>query len=429
MEGKKETVKVIENFTIFHFSDTHFGADISADKKSWLEKFLADLFQKALNKIGLAIHNSSIYQVLLDEFGNRTTETNHSCMFVHSGDVSAFGSRENLRLGNGLLESIRGFFIGVITEPEKALFIIPGNHDIVNINDKVDFPFNTDDFDREFYGKSGTAIYPRMLVPDIPGKSMVLVGLNSVNVEGNQNKKSALGIGLLDRKQLQDAEVCLKEREGRITKKIVALHHSPLKFPNIHRMDFLLLEEAPRFIEWLYGNKIDLVLCGHLHRDFHIYEKFELLLRKYNDVTSIKDINQAVLRIIKMRENLIVREYLTMGGKLVGEMERIAFSFIEKRLGNIILDKKVKRSLKRFYEKLKAYPEYTEFLDMIENLKKEKIRILVASTACQTNRRPQYNYWEIKMNLRTNSLEIFNNILDLRTNRFNRNLDVGFSSN
>lgn len=133
-----------------------------------------------------------------------------------------------------------------------TVLIIPGNHDYGSgacANAKYVNLF------KERYYKSTSVSYPKL---DIIG-NVAFIGLDS-NAEELHWYDRFLAEGELGRKQLLELEQMLKSSNIVNLKKIVYLHHHPIKWKC-----GLYLKDRKKFLS-IVENKVDVLLFGHLHR-------------------------------------------------------------------------------------------------------------------------------------------------------------------
>lgn len=383
-------------FTIFHISDPHFATKIIHDGSS---SSVSEKVRESLD--GLRGHSGDVWMVFLKSIKPKIARLDDYRIIV-TGDVSQIGEQGSFELASNLFfqgSSAISIDHGLQVASEK-FFIVPGNHDT---------------YDAKMFAKNNLRLFNASFRPDgkypfvecamIDGQRVYFIGLNSTYSMRTCSIPRKLGRGRIDSKQYDMISGFLEGVDDGI--KIVCLHHCPI-FPNDCRDWSLVLENSARFIDWCVENKIDIILCGHIHDDFYDALPLRRLVKFLPKKRGLKSFMRRMLR------QTILSDYtpIIIHGKHARYIDSIAYRYISENVNDIKrLDEF--RNVNDFTKYIQARIEYNEFLSDFDVMKKNKTALIMAGSVCQNNKQNNNSYFELEC-------DFDNRIINLTKYKYNK---------
>lgn len=251
---------------LIHISDLHFGANrIYYDKKygSWYRKYKR-------HKIALIKENpafkrdlSSLIKKVKKCFGGKIRK------IILTGDLTCWGDKESfshVKSYTGDTNNGLGFNL-------SDVIVVPGNHDVL----KGRFSFNSI-FRRNLRREIVLANFrdyfnnwqPNIEYFDLrAGKKGSICYFDSTRKDKITRLNTISGGGIRE-EQLRDMKDKIEEGGSQFYNsfKIAVLHHHPLPIPEGStglKGYYLMLENGPRFVNFLQENGFNMILHGHEH--------------------------------------------------------------------------------------------------------------------------------------------------------------------
>ncbi|MEC9373268.1 MAG: metallophosphoesterase, partial [Planctomycetota bacterium] len=161
-------------------------------------------------------------------------------VIVASGDFTQRAKREQFAEARRLLDRL----------PKAPLVVTPGNHDVplYRVIERIREPYRN-------YRES----ISNELQSVLRLEGMVIVSMNTTH------PLRAITNGRLRLKQLQFCERALKEAPEDAFR-IVVVHHHFMPAPDYERDQ--VMPKAKRALDWLIGQRVDMIMGGHLHRAY-----------------------------------------------------------------------------------------------------------------------------------------------------------------
>ena len=255
--------------TLIHISDPHFGPVFeNEDDTSWTE-YLAGIPGLALLQ-GLLPHD---YQVACNLAQAIRTiriyleDEKIPCVVVHTGDLTATGSKREFVVGGTFLysghvigmrrDTLRPIYAGLMLDHSNDRpFDIPGNHDLWSRGSPKDHTAFT-----HHYG----GVYPRVRRVEIEGKTVILYGLDS---NRSTYMNHFLANGEIAPEAIQSLLADLKQGRADRAIQVVCLHHPLFECEagqTNGQLQTLTLKNRESIAKALAEAGADLVLAGHVH--------------------------------------------------------------------------------------------------------------------------------------------------------------------
>jgi len=370
--------------TIFHISDLHFA-----------EKFSdINLTSENTDKLkyikGLEGHDIKIWLSFRKHLLSRIKQTNNDFRICVTGDLSRFGNIQSFNLASDLFfdesESDISKEFGLRIAREK-FYIVPGNHDSY---DKSYFKKNNL---RTFNGIFHPTIveYPIIKEETISNVNYSFFTLDSTYKKSAVSIVKKLGKGIVSKPQLDTMKGFLLGSKPSKSIKILCMHHSPIILDDKHDRN-LMLEKSQELLKTIVNNKIDIVLCGHLHDDFYDILPLKKLIRLLPKKRGWSRIGKKIFQETQLNDY----HQIEIKGQKVRYYDALAYYYIQN--GKDILDYKKGEfnSLTHFQNYLHNLPEYTEFLDEFNSFKGVETALIMAGSTCQENSKSN-SYIELKI--------------------------------
>lgn len=239
---------------ILHFSDIHLRKPFrTIPFTDWLSKRTVGAMNLALGRADAFADAHQKVQAL-DRF-RREQEVD---LVVFTGDYSALGTEAELK-------AAREAVAPLLTSPAGYVHV-PGNHDVY-VSDVIRqrrFRRNfehTFDTDLPEYRSDSTWPIVRLI-----GNEVAVVAVNSAR----PSFWPWISTGRIPRKQLDALERILADDRVRGRFVFVMTHYAPRRADGTpdHRLHRMV--NAERFLEACAGIEAGAILCGHIHRRFHV---------------------------------------------------------------------------------------------------------------------------------------------------------------
>jgi len=329
--------------TIFHLSDLHLGIELIPTKKQQFSRFSS--------------HDERVWMALRDHLLDRIKKTEGKYIVVITGDLSQFGKIDSYNLAHSLIfKNDQSDFcteFGLQLEKENVL-IVPGNHD--SYDNSFFKKNNLRTFNNLFYpNKPDKKVYPIIKKVQTESNNYVFIGLDSTFKKNAASLSKKLGKGVVTNMQLNRASGNLEEIDKN-TIRIVCLHHNPIIVDN-KRNRTLMLHRSHDLLTWITQEKINYILCGHLHDDFYDFLPLEKMIKFLPIRKNISRIKKRIFKETQLNDYTPIK----IKGKSARYIDSIAYHYIKQTCSLLEIEKGEFKNINQFNEYIRKRPEYTEF--------------------------------------------------------------------
>jgi len=366
-------------FTIFHISDLHFGEKVSGidESHSLLDK----------NIKGLEGHDIKIWIAFKNHILSRIKQTSNEFRICVTGDLSRVGRIESFHVASELFfDGMKSKFsdeFGLNIEREKFI-IIPGNHD--SYDDSIHKRNNLRTFNGIFH--SSSVEYPIPQTVTVNNTNFIFLPIDSTYKKNGVSLIKKLGKGIVEKNQFERIKgYLLNNFEGK-SFKILLLHHSPIIVDSQHKRS-LMLDKSQVTLDSIVKNKIDIVLCGHLHDDFYDILPLKRLV-KYLPKRGW----HRILKNLYQESHLNDYHIIAINGKKARYFDSIAYQIIKEKHEILDYSKGEFTSLNHFEKYLYSLPEYNDFLEDFHAFKETETALIMTGSTCK-EREKENSYMEL----------------------------------
>ncbi len=240
---------------ILHFSDIH--VDMLIRHIKWRNL----LSKRAIGAINLLRGRSKYFDNAeqkmhaLIEFKER----NHIDIVINSGDYTALGLEEELKIAKELVEPLM--------QPPQRYITVPGNHDIYVHEGNSHYRFSEQfcsvlQNDLPEYCSGGHWPLVRLI-----GDDLAIVAINS----SRPNMLPWKSNGMIPIEQLKSLDKLLDDDRMRDRKILVVTHYAPKLSNGEDDSRLHGLNNSDEFLKICSKIKSGAILCGHIHKPYCIY--------------------------------------------------------------------------------------------------------------------------------------------------------------
>jgi Predicted phosphohydrolases len=391
--------------TIFHISDLHFAEKFSDINVA------SDNINKSKYFKGLEGHDIKIWLSFRKHILSRIKQSNNDFRICITGDLSRFGNINSFNLASDLFfdesESDISKEFGLRIAREK-FHIIPGNHDSY---DKSYFKRNNL---RTFNGIFHPTIeeYPIIKEEKISNVDFLFFTIDSTYKKSAVSPAKKLGKGIVSKSQLDMIKGYLLKPQNNEAIKILCMHHSPIILDDKHDRN-LMLERSQELLKSIVKNKIDIVLCGHLHDDFYDILPLKKLIKQLPKKRGWGKLGKKIFQETHLNDY----HQIVIKGQKARYFDSLAYFYIKN--GKDILDytKDEFDSLNHFQNYIHNLPEYTEFLDDFNSFTGMETALIMAGSTCQENEKSN-SYIELQIDDDLKSILVKRHKYNLITKQF-----------
>lgn len=357
--------------TIFHISDLHFGE--SASRSSSDPK--TQISQKNIN--GITGHDIKIWIALKNHLLSRIKQTKNEYRICVTGDLSRIGSIDSYNVASDLFfnesESDISKEFGLRIDKDKFI-VVPGNHDSYDTSlHKLN---NLRTFNGIFH--STTEDYPIPKIVNVDETNFIFLTVDSTYKKNGVSLLKKLGRGFVSEIQLERIRGFFLNPTTQKTVRILLLHHSPIILDG-QRNRNLMLDKSQNILEAIVKNKIDIVLCGHLHEDFYDILPLKRLIKYLPKRRGWSRVLNNIYKETQLNDYYVI----SIKGKKARYFDSIAYQCIKDKHEILDYKKNEFKSLDHFEKYLHNLPEYKEFIQDFYNYSESETALIMAGSACK----------------------------------------------
>lgn len=345
----------MDKIKIIHISDLHISEHLMTGASS---------HYKLPHRYG---HDLQAF-LALDSF----LKENDWDLLLITGDISRIGNRESFEQARNWIQNTihygaHSLGLNLSKDDRKEYVIIPGNHDRFNGNLTQG---SLDKYHQEFpVVKSGTT-------------NSFYFGVNRVNVYlyDSTAANNTFAFGELD-------EGCMIPKVIGSDLDIAVLHHHFIQPPKHKREPTTELTNSADVAAYFLNNKFDGIFFGHTHRSYIGHPSVKSLSSILNDKRKLKRLWKRILPkyILRKLDNDCLVSYkraASKNGQLPTLETYFNYLYLTKK-GAKLLGPEHFDSIRQFYSSLDASLKDKDFKQELEELKKNRVLISQAPSACQ----------------------------------------------
>jgi 3',5'-cyclic AMP phosphodiesterase CpdA len=256
----------LEQVTLAHISDTHFGRKMNNNQR------LSSLPGKCYHDVLLCSGFSNAIRIARGIAGLKDEDALH---FVHTGDLTNSGQENEFEVAHTFLRSRwcyqrnRTALVGIAGTPDRTASI-PGNHDHMRGQWPLVAAYNPEIFGRDFR----PTVWKKPPWRNSQGSFQVEVyGIDSNSGLSGTNIRARGKIADGEFEELEKQLIKSQEEADRHTIRVMLVHHSLAYTGNAFEqgVQVTLLEQnsRDRLIKIARSHSVTAILTGHTHDFFH----------------------------------------------------------------------------------------------------------------------------------------------------------------
>ena len=239
---------------VLHFSDTHIGIQVRHMAwKRWFSK-------RAIGAINLARGRAKYFDEAEEKIAAliKFKEAQEIDLVIHTGDYTALGLESELELSKE--------FVLPLMQPPQRYVTVPGNHDIYVHEGNSHYRFSEQfcsvlQNDLPEYCRGGHWPLIRLV-----GDDVAVIALNS----SRPNPWPWCSNGIIPQEQLDALGEILEDTRIKDRYLFVMTHYAPRLANGQPDSKLHGLINADDFLEKCKAVKHGAILCGHIHRTYHL---------------------------------------------------------------------------------------------------------------------------------------------------------------
>ena len=305
----------------------------------------------------------------LDAFLN----TNPWDVLVISGDVSRIGNIDSFLWAKTWIEQTvtvgaASLGLGLATKRDRHYVVVPGNHDRFNGQLKQT---TLDEYHQYFPTvRIGTTV-------------AFAFGSTAVNfhVFDSSDSNRTFAKGKISGHDLTPRAITDKSLD------IAVLHHHFIQPPNHRRERHSELTNSQDVSEYMLTTGFDAVFFGHTHKSFVAHLPIALITKMFaakgHESAFWKYVPRKLVELLSANTTLDYRREQTQDGKFPTIESYFTYLYIREVLGQPVTAPGGFRNVAAFYAHLSTFADRNNLTAEIDALKKRKVLISMAPSACQ----------------------------------------------